>query len=279
MIDENNKFSDVNLSSQYNSNLKTINFEFDSSSKDIKWENNSNFYKNKDNNFDFLLKANTNLNNILSFKNSKYQAGIFYRNDLLNCLLNLNLTHNQTDPSKRLQNKTQDNKIKLGFIKKNSYESIEAFYGTRLNYIFQGPGNNLQFNNVKALAGVIHKDYALFVNLTKNISSAFPEKFKINGVIKLLPKVNLFGEFKKEKDDNNSSIITTSFGYQWEMNNNSEFKMKLVTHEKKCYFALKRNVNQNLEVNFIGSLGLRDISSDNYGRLGSNIGLNITYTE
>jgi hypothetical protein len=256
-----------------------MNFKFDSSNKDIKYENNSNFYKNKDNNLDFLVKINTNLNNILSSKIPKYQVGLFYRHDQLNSLLNLNFTHIQSDPSKRLQNKTQDNKIKLGFIKKNTYEGIDAFYGTRINYIFQGPGNNLQFNNVKALAGVIHKDYALFINLTKNKNSVFPEKFKINGVIKLLPKVNLFGEFKKAKDDNNANFTTTSFGYQWEMNNNSEFKMKLVSHEKKCYFALKRNLNQNFEVNFIGSLGLKEISGDSYGSLASNIGLNITYTE
>lgn len=204
---------------------------------------------------------------------------MFYRHDELNGLLNLNFTQSQSDPAKRLQNKPQDNKIKFGFIKKNTFEEIDAFYGTRINYVFQGTGNNLHFNNVKALAGVIHKDYAFFVNVTKNKNSVFPEKFKINGVIKLLPKVNLFGEFKKAKDDNNANYTSTSFGYQWAMNNNSEFKMKLVSHEKKCHFALKRNVSQNLEVNFIGSLGLKEISSDSYGGLESNIGLNITYTE
>lgn len=278
-MDEKNIFSDVNLSSKYNSTFKTINFDFNSTNKDIKWENNSNFYKNKDNNLDFLVKVNTNLNNIISLKNSKYQGGIFYRNDRLNCLLNINLTHNQTDPTKRLQNKTHDNKIKLGFIKKNTYDSIDAFYGTRLNYLFQGPGNNLQFNNVKALAGVIHKDFALFIDVTKDKNYAFPEKFKFNGVIKLLPKVNLFAEFKKGKDENNTNINSTSVGCQFEMSNNSEFKMKFVTQEKKCYFALKRNINQNFEVNFIGNLDLSELSGDNYRRIGSNIGLNITITE
>lgn len=279
MIDDNNKFSDVNLSSQYNSRLKSINFDFDSSSKDIKYKNNSNFYQNKDNCLDFLVKANTNLNNIVNFKNSKYQAGIFYRNDKLNCLINLNLTHNQTDPSKRFQNKTQDNKVKLGFINKKSFDSIDTFFGTRLNYLFQGPGNNLQFNNVKAMAGVIHKDYALFINLTKNKNMSLPEKFKFNGVIKLLPKVNLFAEFKKGKDKENNIINSTSLGCQLEINNNSELKMKLVSQEKKLYFALKRNINQNFEVNFIGSLVLNESSGDNYRSIGSNMGLNVTFTE
>jgi hypothetical protein len=225
------------------------------------------------------VKINTNLNNILTFKNSKIQTGIFYRNDQLNCLLNLNLTHNQSDPSIRLQNKTQNNKIKLGFVKKNTYENIDAVLGTRLNYIFQGPGNNMQFNNIKTSAGIIHKDYAFFLNFTKNKNAFLPEKFKINGVIKLLPKINIFGEFKKEKDDNNTNISTTSIGYQWDISNNSEFKMKMVLHEKKFYFACKKNLNQNLEVNFIGSLDLKDISNENYGRIGSNTGFNITYTE
>ncbi len=274
MIDDKNKFSDVNISSELNSPNHIMNFKLDSSSKEITIENNSNFYKNKDNNLDCLVKINSNL----SLKVPKFQLGLCYRHDQLNGLVNLNYTHAQSDPS-LINYKTQENKVKLGFIKKNSFEGIDAFYGARVNYIFQSSGNNLNFNNVKASAGLIHKDYALFVSTTKTKNSVFPDKYQINGVIKLLPKINLFGEFKKCKDKYNTNITSTSFGYQWELKNNSEFKMKLVSNERKCYFALKRNLNKNLEVNFIGSLGLKDPSSENLGSLESNMGFNITYTE
>jgi len=278
-VKKDNLLSDVSLQSEFVNEKKIVNFDFKSNkNRELKLENNSNFYINKDNHVDYLFKLNTKLGEILSFKESKVQGGLIYRHTGQNFLANLNFCHDLGESSSiDLEKKSPDNKIKFGFVKQHSFSNdLEVIFGSRMNVKFQGLGSNLEFDKIKARACIIHRDASAYLNFTKPVNSPL-EKIKSNFLVKLLPGLNIFGqaEFLRDMESKEDKYVF-SLGNHIEYGKKSEFKVK-ITNQKEAHFALKRKINENMELNFMGNLRLKEISGGSYGKIESNFGFNMTY--
>jgi len=246
-------------------------------------ENYHNVYQNKEHNVDYQVTAKSKLSDLLTFNNSKVQAGLFYRNTNLNYLLNLNLSHANME----LNDKTKENqivkKMKLGFIKQHSLKNdFEIVLGSRLNFLFKGFAKEFQFNNIKTSAGLIHKDASAFIHFTKPKSASL-EKASANLLIKLLPGLNIFGQVKYENQDSKSDSdkeepLSYSLGHQIEVGKNSLLKMKF-TNKKNIHFNLSKKIDENLKIKIIGKLGYIGSSQPTFGKIESRFGCSISYTD
>lgn len=173
----------------------------------------------------------------------------------------------------------QDNKLKVGFIKEYSFSNeLDAILGSRLNFIFHGLGKEFEFNNLKLSSGLIHQDASLFVHFTKPKNNLL-KKIRSNFFVKVLPGLNIFGEAKYLKNEDNNDEYNIGLGYHIELTKKSEIKCKL-TNEKKFYCVYKSKINENLDLNIMGNIALKEKDSkETYGKILSSIGFNITYTD
>jgi len=267
------------LNLQYINEKRIAKLAFNSTTKFINITNNTNIFNWRYNHFDCLIKAKMNLTDILTFKNSNCQVGLFYRNSRSNYLISLNMGHSEEDPSLRVEDLVKDNKFKFGFIKLHSFsKDLEAVFGSRMNFIFEGLGNDFELKNIKASAGVISKDASAFLHFTKPYS--FPlEKIRANFLVNLFPGLNMFGEAKYMKNNKNKNKNHYKFtlGHKIEIAEKSDLKVK-ITNQKKVHFSFKRELSDKLNLIFMGNFFIKESARDDYGKIDSNFGFNIFYT-
>ena len=233
------------------------------------------FYKNNQHNFDFFFKRNSNLETLLLFNNSKYQGGLIYRNSDYNLLMNLNLRHDQSIATKVDEKENLEKKLKFGFTKQqNLNNNLDAFVGLRTSFLFSRLAKNFTFTNVKFLGGLTQSDASFFVKYTNNLNSN-DQKLKANFFLKALPSADLFGELISTKEKGQEVNLNFGLGTRFEYGKRSVMKLK-VTSEKTIHFNLLRKINENMNINFVGFLGLK---KENNRKIESNIGFNIEYSD